>query len=198
MDIRELDRRAMGVTAGLVAGIRPAQLDNPTPCGQWLLRDLLAHIVGQYHGFALAGSGQRAGLDAFRPRPVSEDMAGAYAAAAALVTGAFAGDGVLDRKFYLPEIGDGGPYSARMAIGFHFVDEVVHAWDLAKSIGASAEFDDEVLDAALSISARVPNAPDGRGAGFAFGLGGDPGPGAPTLDRIVMLLGRRPDWTPAR
>ena len=41
-----------------------------------------------------------------------------------------------------------------MAIGFHFVDEVVHAWDLAKSIGAPVEFDDEVLETALSISAR--------------------------------------------
>jgi uncharacterized protein (TIGR03086 family) len=198
MDIRELDRRAMRVTAEIIAGIRPAQLDNPTPCGQWLLRDLLAHIVGQYHGFALAASGQPTGLDAFRPRPVGEGMAGAYAATAALVTAAFAEDGVLDRVFYLPEIRDGGPYPARMAIGFHLVDEVVHAWDLAKSTGASAEFDDEVLAAAVSISARVPNDPAGRGAGFAFALGADPDPDAPPLDRIVTLLGRRPDWTPAR
>jgi uncharacterized protein (TIGR03086 family) len=198
MDIRELDRRAMGVTAGLVAGLRPAQLGAPTPCGQWLVRDLLGHIVGQYHGFALAAAGQRADLDAFRPRPVGEDAAGAYAAAAALVTMAFAGDGVLDRAFYLPEIGDGGPYPAPMALGFHFVDEVVHAWDLAKSIGAPADFDDEVLAAALSISARVPSDPAGRGDGFAFALGVDSDPHAPVLDRIVALLGRRPDWTPAR
>jgi uncharacterized protein (TIGR03086 family) len=198
MDIRELDRRAMGVTADFIPGITPAQLDNPTPCGQWLLRDLLAHIVGQYHGFALAASGQPTDLDAFRPRPVGEGLAGAYAAAAALVTKAFAEDGVLDRAFYLPEIRDGGPYPAPMAIGFHFVDEVVHAWDLAKSIDATAEFDGEVLDMALSIAARVPNDPATRGDGFAFALGADPDPDAPTLDRIVTLLGRRPDWTPAR
>jgi uncharacterized protein (TIGR03086 family) len=198
MDIRELDRRAMGVTADFIPGITPAQLDNPTPCGQWLLRDLLAHIVGQYHGFALAASGQPTDLDAFRPRPVGEGLAGAYAAAAALVTKAFAEDGVLDRAFYLPEIRDGGPYPAPMAIGFHFVDEVVHAWDLAKSIDATAEFDDDVLDIALSIAARVSNDPATRGDGFAFALGADPDPDAPTLDRIVTLLGRRPDWTPAR
>jgi len=99
---------------------------------------------------------------------------------------------VLDGAFYLPEIRDGGPYPAPMAIGFHFVDEVVHAWDLAKSIGATAEFDDEVLDMALSIAARVPNDPVTRGDGFAFALGADPDPDAPTLDRIVTLLGRRP------
>jgi uncharacterized protein (TIGR03086 family) len=198
MDIRELDRRAMGVTAEIIPAITPAQLDNPTPCGQWLLRDLLAHIVGQYHGFALAASGQVAGLDAFRPRPVGKGLADVYAVAAAQVTKAFAEDGVLDRAFYLPEIRDGGPYPAQMAIGFHFVDEVVHAWDLAKSIGAPVEFDDEVLDAALSISARVPSDPATRGDGFAFAPGADPDQNAPALDRIVMLLGRRPDWTPAR
>jgi uncharacterized protein (TIGR03086 family) len=197
MDIRELDRRAMGVTAEIISGITPAQLDSPTPCGQWLLRDLLAHIVGQYHGFALAASGKLTGLDAFRPRPVGEGLADAYAAAAALVTKAFAEDGVLDRAFYLPEIRDGGPYPAPMAIGFHFVDDVVHAWDLAKSIGAPVEFDDDVLDTALSISARVPNDPATRGDGFAFALGIDPDPNTPTLARIVTLLGRRPDWTPA-
>jgi uncharacterized protein (TIGR03086 family) len=197
MDIRELDRRAMVVTAELIRGIRPAQLRSPTPCGEWLLADLLAHIVGQYHGFAEAASGQPTALDAFRPRPVGEDPAGPYAAAAALVTSAFAGDGVADRAFYLPEIADGGPYPAPMAIGFHFVDEVVHAWDLGKSVGAPVEFDDDVLGVALSISARVPNDPATRGDGFAFALGADPGPGGPALDRIVTLLGRRPDWAPA-
>ncbi len=198
MDIRELDRRAMGVTAWIIAGITPAQLDNPTPCERWRLRDLLAHIIGQYHGFTLAASGQPVGLDVFRPRPVGENVAGAYAAAAALVTSAFAADGVLDRAFHLPEIGDGGPYPARAAIGFHFVDEVVHAWDLAKAVGTPIRFDDDVLDRALSISARVPNDPASRGDGFAFALGADPGPEVSALARIVTLLGRRAAWTPAR
>ncbi len=198
MDIRELDRRAMGVTARLISGLDPAQLGSPTPCERWLLADLLAHIVGQYHGFALAASGEPVGREVFRPRPVGENVAGAYTAAAALVTSAFAADGVLDRVFYLPEIGDGGPYPARAAIGFHFVDEVAHAWDLAMAVGAPIRFDDDVLARALSIAARVPNDPASRGDGFPFALGADPGPDAPTLDRIVTLLGRRADWTPAR
>ncbi|PZS08157.1 MAG: TIGR03086 family protein [Acidimicrobiales bacterium] len=198
MDIRELDRRAMAVTAKILYGVTSDQMDNPTPCGQWSLRDLLAHIVGQYHGFALAASGEPTGVEAFRPRPVGDELHGTYAAAASLVNEAFAEDGVMDRKFYLPEIRDGGPYPAPMAIGFHFVDEVVHAWDLAKAIGAPAEFDGEVLATALSISGQVPNDPAVRGAGFAFTLAVNADPSAPTLDRIVALLGRRSDWTPAR
>lgn len=197
-DIRELDRRAMSVTARLVAGLAPARLASPSPCAGWTLGDLLAHIVGQYHGFALAASGEPTSLEAFRPRPVGDDPAGAYAEAAGLVSEAFGGDGVLGRSFWLPEIRDGGPFPAPTAIGFHFVDEVVHAWDLAKAASATASFDDEVLAVALRMSARIPNDPATRGEGFAFALGREPAPGAPVLDRIVTLLGRDPGWAPGR
>lgn len=197
MNIRGLDRRAMTVTAGIIPLITPEQLDNPTPCERWLLRDLLVHIIGQYHGFAAAASGQPTSLEAFRPRRVTaDDLVPVYTEAAALVTDAFAESSVPNGRFYLPEIRDGGPYPATTAIGFHLVDEVVHAWDLAKSVGVPVEFDDEVLDAALSTSAQVPNNPASRGEGFAFELGVETDPGVATLDRVVALLGRRPDWTP--
>jgi uncharacterized protein (TIGR03086 family) len=195
MDIRELDRRAMDVTAGIVPVVAPEQWDNPTPCAGWLVRDLLAHIIGQYHGFALAASGQPTTVEDFRPRPVTTDAVSSYTSAAVLVTEAFAEPGVLDRRFHLPEIRDGGSFPARAAIGFHLVDEVAHAWDLAKSIGVPVEFDEQVLAAALSISLQVPNDSASRGAGFAFAPAEAADPGLATLDRIVALLGRRPDWT---
>jgi uncharacterized protein (TIGR03086 family) len=196
MDIRELDRRAMDVTAGIVSLITPAQLDDPTPCEGWLVRDLLAHIIGQYHGFALAASGRPTSVQEFRPRPVTADPATSYARAAALVTEAFAEDGVPDRRFHLPELRDGGSFPATAAIGFHLVDEVAHAWDLAKSIGVPVDFDDEVLRAALSIARQVPNDPASRGEGRAFATAEPADPSLATLDRIVALLGRRPDWAP--
>ena len=197
MDIRELDRRAMDVTAGLVSRITADQLDNPTPCEGWLVRDLVAHLVGEYHGFALAASGQPTTVEDFQARPVTADLVAAYSHAAALVTDAFAEDGVLDRGFYLPEIREGVAFPGAAAVGFLLVDEVTHAWDLAKSIGAPLEFDDEVLSAALSVARQVPNDPAFRGEGRAFAPA-EPAedPGLATLDRIVLLLGRRPDWTP--
>jgi uncharacterized protein (TIGR03086 family) len=196
MDICELDRRAMDVTAGIVARITPEQWDDPTPCGRWLVRDLLAHIIGQYHGFALAASGQPTTVEDFSPRPFTTDPTPDYTRAAALVTDAFAESGVLSRNFHLPEIRDGGAFPASMAIGFHLVDEVAHAWDLAKAIGVPVEFDDEVLQAALSVALRVPNDPASRAEGSAFAPAEPADPGAAPLERIVALLGRRPDWTP--
>ena len=197
MNIRELDRRAMDVTAGIVSLITPEQLGDPTPCAGWQVGDLLAHIIGQYHGFALAASGQPMSVEAFHPRPVTADPVSTYQQAAALVTEAFAEDGVLDRTFHLPEIRDGAAFPATAAIGFHLVDEVAHAWDLAKSIRAPIELDDEVLQAALSVAMQVPDGPAFRGEGRLFAPAHPTEDDMATLDRIVALLGRRPDWSSA-
>jgi uncharacterized protein (TIGR03086 family) len=195
VNIRELDRRVMAVSARLVASVTPQHWDDPTPCAQWRVADLLAHIIGQYHGFALAASGRPTGVEAFAPRPTtSRELAADYAAAAELVTGAFDDDGVLERRFHLPEIRDGASFPASAAIGFHLVDEVVHAWDLARALGMPVDFDAEVLQVALTVARQVPDDPASRSEGAAFGPGTDPGAGRPTLDRIVALLGRDPDW----
>ena len=48
---------------------------------------------------------------------------------------AFAEDGMLERRLWLPEIRDGMRFPAETAIGFHFLDYVVHGWDVARSTG---------------------------------------------------------------
>src|ERR1700685_3712749 len=60
---------------------------------------------------------------------------GTRGAAAGGVLAAFAADGVLDRAFTLPEISPERRFPAPQAIGFHFIDYVVHGWDVARSLG---------------------------------------------------------------
>nr|SBO92287.1 hypothetical protein BN4615_P1801 [Nonomuraea gerenzanensis] len=106
---------------------------------------------------------------------------------------AFAGEGVLDRMFPLPEVG-ARPFTARQAISFHLVDYVVHSWDVARTLGVTVEFPAEVLDAAATVARAVPQG-EARlvpGAAFAPEV---PWPGGSALDRIVAVLGRSPDWT---
>ncbi|MEV6149050.1 TIGR03086 family metal-binding protein [Nonomuraea sp. NPDC052129] len=195
VDIIELNRRSVQATVDLVATIKPGDLDRPTPCAGWAVRDLLAHQVVQNHGFAFAASGARSDLDRWEPSPVGDDPVEEYAASARAVMDAFAADGVLDRGFYLPEIRDGGPFPARMAIGFHFVDCVVHDWDFAKALGVPANVDEDLAEAALPVAAKVPDTPETRGEGRAFVAGVPAADDAPALDRVVALLGRSPGWS---
>ena len=195
MDIRELDRRVVDATDRMVRTVTTDQLDRSTPCAGWNLRHLLEHMVGQHDGFALATSGEPSDLAAWRPRPLGDDPAGTYSDAARLVTAAFAEDSVLDRDFWLPEIRITAPFPARAAIGFHFLDYVVHGWDVARAMDTSPAFDDDLLDVASKIAAQVPNTPASRGPRSPFRPGVDVAADAPVLDRIVAVLGRDPAWT---
>ena len=193
-DIRELDRRALKTTQSIVDRVDARWLGRSTPCTEWTLGQLLAHMVGQNHGFAAAARGETSDLGVWADRPVGADPAGAFAATAADVTEAFAADGMLDRELWLPEIRRGGLFPARQAVAFHFLDYVVHGWDVAVSIGARSEFDADLLQAVLPIAEQVPGGVSRSREGAAFGPEVDEAGGESTLDRILITLGRSPAW----
>jgi uncharacterized protein (TIGR03086 family) len=122
------------------------------------------------------------------------DPVGEYAAAAERVTAAFAAAGVLGGEFVLPEISPKLRFPAAEAIGFHFVDYVVHGWDVARALGQGYDLEPDVLAAALPIAQAVPDGERRRRPGAAFAprvVASSDGP----LGQIVALLGRRPDWS---
>jgi uncharacterized protein (TIGR03086 family) len=193
-DIRDLDRRALETTVEIVAAVTPDQLPLPTPCAEWTLRQLLGHMIGQHYGFAAAARGETSDLSVWADRPVGADLHAAYAAAVADVTAAFAEEGVLDRRLWLPEIRDGARFPATMAIGFHFLDYVVHGWDVARSIGIDPGFDADLVHAALARAMEVPGG-GGRRAPGAPGRPRIPLPGdSPEMNLLLATLGRSPDW----
>ena len=193
-DIREFDRRALKTTESIVNRVDARWLGRPTPCTEWTLGQLLAHMVGQNHGFAAVARGETSDLGVWADRPVGADPAGTFSASAADVTEAFAADGMLDRELWLPEIRRGGLFPARLAVGFHFLDYVVHGWDVAVSIGVRAEFDADLLEAVLPLAEQVPGGGSRRREGAPFGPELDGAEGGSTLDRILIMLGRSPDW----
>jgi uncharacterized protein (TIGR03086 family) len=190
-----LDAQAVRESVRLVTQVTAADLARPTPCADWTLHGLLRHMVAQHYGFAAAaaGDGDRARWEL---RPLGRDPVGAYRAAAECVLAAFAADGALDRDFPLPEFKRGLLYPGRQAVSFHFVDYVLHSWDVARTLGLPASFDPALLDAALTVARAVPGG-DARlapGAAFAEAVAW---PGGSPLDQIVAVLGRSPDWRPA-
>ena len=193
-ELIELDAQAVRESARLIAKVTRPDLARPTPCADWTLHGLLTHMTTQHYGFAAAAQGDGDPAQ-WRSRPLGDDPVAAYRAAADRVLEAFAADGVLDREFPLPEFKRGLMYPARQAIGFHFVDYVVHSWDVAKTLGLSTNLDPALLDAAHNVAQAVPGG-DARtepGAAFAPGVAWS---GHARLDQIVALLGRPPAWQP--
>jgi uncharacterized protein (TIGR03086 family) len=126
---------------------------------------------------------------------LGSDPVADYRAAAEAVLAAFAADGVLDRQFPLPEFAAGALFPARQAVSFHFIDYVVHSWDVAKALGLDARFAPDLLDAALQVARAVPGDDHRRTPGAAFAPAVAWHDGTP-LDQVVALLGRSPGWRP--
>lgn len=196
VDLLALHARVVRTSIAVVEHLDPADLSKPTPCADWTLHGLLTHMIAQHYGFAAAARGDGNPV-LWKTRALGGDPVESYRAAAEHVLAAFAEPGVLEREFPLPEFSASHLFRGSQAVSFHFIDYVVHSWDVAKTLGIAVHFDDEVLAAALPIAEAVPGGDIRLAPGSAFGPEIAWSANA-TLDGILAMLGRSPEWTPAR
>lgn len=195
-DFRTLDRRAVERSAEIVAQVRDDQWDVETPCAGWTLRRLLDHMTAQHLGFAAAARGEVSDASMWEEKPL-DDPGRAYAEAVEKVLAAFSADGVLEREFWLPEIHPKVRFPAARAMSFHFLDYVVHGWDVAASLGIPAAYDADLVEAAAEVArTEVPVGPARERPGASFrpplALTGH----GSAEDRLLAVLGRDPAWSP--
>jgi uncharacterized protein (TIGR03086 family) len=193
--ISQLHRTAVLKSIDVVDSVQVADLDRMTPCKGWNVADLLAHMTVQHRGFAAAARGLGADPDVWRVETVLDavraDPRRAYSGAAHDVLDAFAAAGTADAPFALPEFGDGAVFPGAMAMGFHFVDYVVHGWDVATSLGVPFELPADVVGAVLPLALAVPDGDFRSGSPFAPAIEQS---GSDDFEQILRQLGRRPDW----
>jgi uncharacterized protein (TIGR03086 family) len=189
VDIIELDRRALAATGAAVARVTEDRLDAPTPCAEWDLRALLVHMAGNNNGFADAAEGKPADTDVWEGTGIVDDLVGEYLKSAERVRAAFAGAGVLERTF---EVHGFGSRPGQVGVGMHFVDYLVHGWDVARAIDADFTLDPELCLTVLRMGQRWPETSWGPGAPFAYPV--PVAADAPPAARMLGFLGRSPSW----
>ena len=197
-DIVDLDARVIRGTVALVTQAGPADLARPTPCAGWTLGDLIGHMTTQHYGWTAAAAGHGADLSRWQPGPPAADPVGEYAAAAGRVLEAFGDEAVLGREFALAELSPVLRFPAAQAIGFHFIDYLVHGWDVARSLGVAYQPEPGVLAAALPIARAVPDGELRKQGLVPFAPGLRVAAQAGLLDQIVAMLGRSPAWPELR
>ena len=197
---RSQHRAAVLASVTVVDAVTLQQLTLPTPCAGWTLADLLTHMTAQHHGFAAAARGHGADADVWRTEPfaraVADNPAGTYAAAARDVLDAFDAEGIDEKPFAMPEFGPDVVIPGETAVGFHFVDYAVHAWDVAVTIGAPFALPDDVIAALVPVAMAVPDGDfrDADGSPFARALQSSDDD---DFARVLRHLGRDPGWSQA-
>lgn len=196
-DLRPFHRTAVLRSIEAVDAVRISDLNRPTPCAEWTLADLLAHMTVQHHGFAAAARGHGADETIWNADTVADavrsDPSGTYSAAAHDVLDAFAADGITEATFALPEFGPDATFPGALAIGFHLVDYAVHGWDVAASLGQPYELPADVVGAVLPLVMAIPDGEirDSSASPFDRAVNAS---AATVFDKVLLHLGRRPDW----
>ncbi|MGV9273436.1 TIGR03086 family metal-binding protein [Streptomyces griseosporeus] len=194
--IRASDARAVRDSVAVVRRVTPDDLTRPTPCAAWNLGDLLEHMTVQHRGFAAAARGAGADIAPWKPEQPGPGTIRRYLTAADEVIEAFAEVTAADQEFTLPEFGTDAVFPAVRAIGFHFIDYVVHAWDVARALGVPFAPSPDLLDAALPLALAVPDGTHRRRPNAAFAPAQPHSTLQDPLARILLHLGRSPSWAP--
>lgn len=171
--------QAAAALEGVLAGIKPLQLDDPTPCPEWSVRELANHVVGGNFMFAgiVTGSGPVAAEDH------GDDLLAAFRSSYTALRAAFAADGVLERTFQTPM----GERPATRLVTTRVIEMGLHGWDLAKATGQSYDLPQDVIDAARNQLQMM--LPEDR-QGLPFGNEQPAAPDASPTDRLAAFAGR--------
>lgn len=183
MDPKTQASTAVALLAPLVDGTQADQLDGQTPCSEWKVRDLLNHVVGGGHMFAMGLRGESFGGDA--PSDLlGDDHRAAFQGAIASFSAALAGTDDLGQKVVLPF----GTLPAAAALQLAAGDLLVHGWDLAQATGQSFNPPAEFVEAAYAFFQAAVN-DDLRAAGL-FGPAIEVAPDAAPLTKLLAHAGR--------
>lgn len=191
-----LDRheRAVRLSVEAVQSVTGSPLDSRTPCVGWDLRTLLDHMAAQNRGFAAAARGEDDPA-VWDVHPTHDPFADVRHSADEVLA-SFADPGALTRTLAVPEVPP-GRFPAQIALCFHLIDSVVHAWDVARTVGRTIELDADLAHTALRIAEAVPTGSYRQQPGAAFAAALEVPPESATMDRILLLLGRSPHWRPS-
>jgi uncharacterized protein (TIGR03086 family) len=184
---------ALGVARGefdrRLRQVGPGDWDRTTPCGEWNVRELVLHVIGGTRMAAglIDGCSRERAIELLSSEPFPDDVVATFGEVADLQARAFSEPGALERTCAHPA----GDFPGSMLLGFRIGDFSVHAWDLARAIGADETLPDELVASVWDgIQPMIPIM--GTIGVFGEGQSGTVPDDAPTQVRLLDAMGRRP------
>jgi uncharacterized protein (TIGR03086 family) len=188
MDNVALLKRTIAETNRLVDGTSDGQLDDPTPCEEWTVRDLINHLTGGSTMFAISAE-QGSVPDDMIPQLMGGDCLGddfraSFRTASDRAVAAFEQPGLMDKTLKLPF----GELPAPAALAIAALDVATHTADLAKATNQSPG-DESIYEEALALGPNVVS-PEFRTPGV-FDAEQPAAADAPASERLLAFAGRK-------
>jgi uncharacterized protein (TIGR03086 family) len=188
----DLLERAMASTEAILARVSPADLELPSPCASWKVRDLVNHIVGGTFWFAETvetGVAPVPETSAGGPDVTAGDFMATFKQGSARGLAAFRAPGAMEKTLKLPF----GEMPGAAFVMLAASDQFQHGWDLAKATGQATNLDPDVAAQLLGfVQAAVQDSfrgPDGKAP---FGPVVSVTESAGAADQLAGFLGRAP------
>ncbi|MFJ9414901.1 TIGR03086 family metal-binding protein [Streptomyces sp. NPDC101227] len=186
--IGELLDAAAGAALPVLRGVRDDQLDRPTPCAEYDVRDLLNHLFHVIVEFQALAAKKDADFSR-TPDRIGEYGAqwpDRFAEEAARLAEAWAAPGAEDG------LSGGMKLPARTVGAMVLLDLTVHGWDVAQATGqAYAPAAGCVAELRSLVAQMAPTAREMN----VFGAPVPAPPGASDLETLLAETGRDPHWT---
>lgn len=179
--------KAFASTRAVLSNVTADDLDKPTPCKSWAVRDVINHIVGGAHWF---GASCEAGVAPEQePRDWTEgDMVASFDEGIDRTLAAFEAPGAQEKIVKLPF----GEFPGAVFMGLATTDTFTHGWDVAKATGQSTDLDPELATDLIEVAANlVPDQFRGDEP-MPFAKQVEPPADATAADRLAAFLGRTP------
>jgi uncharacterized protein (TIGR03086 family) len=174
-----------------VSAVAHEDWDDPTPCDQWNVTQVLQHAAGDQLAYAAAITGGPGPAEnPFAPSGHLSDAPLAVldqALTAAAAAWAAIGDADPSVPTPLPQ----GPMPACLAAGACTLDAAVHAWDIAVATGQDSPLAPTLAGFLMTVATQIVEPL--RGFAYAPALEGQPADD--DAAQLLRYLGRSPDWT---
>jgi uncharacterized protein (TIGR03086 family) len=177
----ELLERAIGYTRGCLGLVTPALMRAPTPCRDWDLEALLAHMADSLASLHEAGAVRRVWVDVSPEEPI--ELVETLRARACLLLADWSPEGSQRGDVLV----DGRPVTAPVLTSAGALEIAVHGWDLATTCGASRPLPQGLAHDLLRVAPLLVTDADRPGR-FAAPL--DTPTGASPSERLLAFLGR--------
>ncbi len=187
MNDKALLHRAGAEFERRLVAVSPNQMQQPSPCAEWTVHDLINHVVAE----SILSVRLLHGADAEDSMLGQDDMLGsnptaAFARAASDERTAFDQPDAMSRVVHHPSMDMPGAE----LLGFRIGGLTLHAWDLARATDGDEILDSDLVDAVWAQLSPMAAFIAQTGV-FGAGPSGNVGPEAPLQLRLLDLTGRR-------